>query len=88
MVGGTFGVAVMGALITALGKSKLGDMLPPVPKATRDKLAESLGSGAAQVHGGAIGNAVQQAFVSALNDGLRVAAIGRASCRERVSSVV
>jgi len=75
MVGGTFGVAVMGALITTLGKSKLGDLLPQVPKASRDKLAESLGSGAAQVQGGAVGHAVQQAYVSALNDGLRIAAV-------------
>ena len=31
MVGGTFGVAAMGALITGLGKSKIDDLLPALP---------------------------------------------------------
>jgi EmrB/QacA subfamily drug resistance transporter len=73
MVGGTFGVAVMGALITGVGKSKLDDLLPAVPNGRRQDLAEGLGAGGAHV-GGRIGDAVQQAFVYALNDGLRIAA--------------
>jgi EmrB/QacA subfamily drug resistance transporter len=73
MVGGTFGVAVMGALITGLGKSKLDQQLPNVPDARRHALAESLGAGGAHV-GGRVGDAVQQAFVYALNTGLRIGA--------------
>ena len=33
MVGGTFGVAVMGALIAGLGRSKLDELLPSCPPA-------------------------------------------------------
>jgi hypothetical protein len=73
MVGGTFGVAVMGALVTGLGKSKLDQLLPAVPDGQRHDLAESLGAGGARV-GGQVGDAVQQAFVYALNSGLRIGA--------------
>jgi MFS family permease len=74
MVGGTFGVAAMGALVSGLGKSRLDDLLPNVPESARSKLADSLGAGGAQV-GGQVGDAVQSAFVFALNDGLRIAAV-------------
>jgi MFS family permease len=70
MVGGTFGVAVMGALITALGKSRIGDLLPQLPAHTRERLSESLGAGV----GGQLGDAVKQAYVYSLNHGLRIAA--------------
>jgi EmrB/QacA subfamily drug resistance transporter len=73
MVGGTFGVAVMGALITGLGKSKLDDLLPTMSNAQRQHLADGLGAGGAQV-GGRAGEAVQQAFVYALNNGMRIGA--------------
>jgi len=73
MVGGTFGVAVMGALITGLGKSRLDQLLPAVPDGRRHDLAESLGAGGGHV-GGQVGDAVQQAFVYALNTGLRIGA--------------
>jgi EmrB/QacA subfamily drug resistance transporter len=73
MVGGTFGVAAMGALITGLGKSKIDDLLPAVPAGQRQNLADSLGAGGARV-GGQVGDAVQQAYVYALNDGLRIGA--------------
>jgi hypothetical protein len=74
MVGGTFGVAAMGALITGLGKGRIDDLLPNVPEAQRSKLADSLGAGGAQV-GGQVGSAVQDAYVYALNNGLRIAAV-------------
>src|SRR5690242_9442682 len=45
MVGGTFGVAVMGALISTLGRSSINDHLPQLPAATRATLASSLGEG-------------------------------------------
>jgi hypothetical protein len=73
MVGGTFGVAAMGALITGLGKSKIDDLLPSAPASERQHLADSLGAGGARV-GGQVGDAVNQAFVYALNDGLRIGA--------------
>jgi MFS family permease len=74
MVGGTFGVAAMGALISGLGKSKLDQLLPAVPGARRQELADSLGAGGAQV-GGRAGSAVQDAYVYALNHGLRIGAL-------------
>ena len=73
MVGGTFGVAAMGALITGLGKSKIDDLLPATPAGQRQDLADGLGAGGAHV-GGHVGDAVNQAFVYALNDGLRIGA--------------
>ena len=73
MVGGTFGVAAMGALITGLGKSKIDDLLPSTPASERQHLADSLGAGGTRV-GGQVGDAVNQAFVYALNDGLRIGA--------------
>ena len=74
MVGGTFGVAAMGALVSGLGKSRIDDLLPNVPEGVRSKLADSLGAGGAQVSG-QVGDAVQNAFVYAVNDGLRIAAV-------------
>jgi EmrB/QacA subfamily drug resistance transporter len=74
MVGGTFGVAAMGALVTGLGKGRLDSLLPNLPESARGKLADSLGAGGAQV-GGPVGTAVQDAYVYALNNGLRIAAI-------------
>jgi EmrB/QacA subfamily drug resistance transporter len=74
MVGGTFGVAAMGALVTGLGRGRIDDLLPSLPAAQREKLADALGAGGAQATGEA-GRAVQDAFVYALNNGLRIAAV-------------
>ncbi|HZU40746.1 MAG TPA: MFS transporter [Solirubrobacteraceae bacterium] len=77
MVGGTFGVAVMGALIAGLGRSRLDSALPHVPAAVRAKLAASLGAGGATGGHGApahIVAAVREAFVSALGAGLEIGA--------------
>jgi hypothetical protein len=73
MVGGTFGVAVLGALVAALGKSKLADLLPNASPAARDRLAESLGAGGASA-GGRTAEALNEAFVYALQYGLRLGA--------------
>ena len=73
MVGGTFGVAAMGALVTGLGGHRIDQLLPTVPADRRAALADSLGAGGARV-GGDVGAAVQQAYVYALNSGLRLAA--------------
>jgi EmrB/QacA subfamily drug resistance transporter len=75
MVGGSFGVAAMGALITGLGNHRLGELLPDLSSSARTKLTESLGSGADIHASGRTANAVQDAFVYALNDGLRVGAL-------------
>ena len=47
MVGGTFGVAALGALVASVGRHDLAQSLPRVPEATREKLVDALGSGAA-----------------------------------------
>jgi hypothetical protein len=73
MVGGTFGVAAMGALVTGLGRHRIDALLPSLPSAQRSALADSLGAGGARV-GGDVGAAVQEAYVYALNNGLRLAA--------------
>ncbi len=76
MVGGTFGVAVMGALIATLGRSSIDSHLPQLPAATRETLANSLGGGGVQGHGvpAQVVNAVHEAFVSALGTGLAISA--------------
>jgi MFS family permease len=77
MVGGTFGVAVMGALISTLGRSSINEHLPQLPAATRATLANSLGGGGVQGgHGvpATVVNAVHEAFVSALGTGLAISA--------------
>ena len=76
MVGGTFGVAVMGALISAIGRSKINTLLPNVPAATRAKLVDAIGAGSAPTHHASaqIVSATRDAFVSALGIGLTVGA--------------
>ncbi len=74
MVGSTFGVAVMGALVAAIGGSKIDSLLPHVPAATRDAVKNALGSGAA-IGGHApstIVAAANDAFVTALGTGLLI----------------
>jgi EmrB/QacA subfamily drug resistance transporter len=77
MVGSTFGVAVMGALVATIGRSKIDSGLPHVAAATRAKIADGLGSGAtiSGHHAPAqIVSVVRGAFVSALGTGLTVSA--------------
>jgi EmrB/QacA subfamily drug resistance transporter len=76
MVGGTVGLAVMGALVTTIGRSRLDSSLPKLPAAARAKLASALGSGGApdghaSLH---LVRALHHAFVSALAAGLKVSA--------------
>jgi hypothetical protein len=75
MVGGTFGVAVLGALVSTLGASKLGELLPRVPAATRSTLTAGLGAGT-PAHGipAHVAQAGHEAFVYALQNGLRLGA--------------
>ncbi len=79
MVGGTFGVAALGALVATVGRHDLAQSLPNVPEPARERLVDALGSGAAV--SGAPGNvraASEQAFVDALGTGLTIAAIATA----------
>jgi EmrB/QacA subfamily drug resistance transporter len=78
MIGSTFGVAIMGALVTTIGRGKIDQSLPRLPSGTRAQIADSLGSGGAIAgHQAAPGivDAVEHAFVSALGTGLLVGAI-------------
>jgi EmrB/QacA subfamily drug resistance transporter len=77
MVGSTFGVAIMGALVTTVGRSKIDQLLPHVPAHTRAAIANSLGVGGTVSghHASAQTIAtVREAFVSALSTGLTVGA--------------
>jgi EmrB/QacA subfamily drug resistance transporter len=76
MVGSTFGVAVMGAIVTTVGRSQLSSLLPGVPAHVRGRIASALGSGILP-HGNSpvIVHAVKSAFVSAIGTGLQVGAV-------------
>lgn len=74
MVGGTFGVAVLGALVAAIGRSKLDELLPSLPAGQRAALADGLGSGGALGAAGQVADAAREAFVTALRNGLRLGA--------------
>ncbi|HMD52628.1 MAG TPA: MFS transporter [Solirubrobacteraceae bacterium] len=73
MVGGTFGVAVLGAMVSTLGRSKIDELLPALPAGARSRLASSLGSGGV-LHGVPVRivDASHEAFVYALQYGLRL----------------
>jgi EmrB/QacA subfamily drug resistance transporter len=76
MVGGTFGVAALGALVAAIGRHDLSRSLPQLPHPARERLVDALGAG-----GNAAGTtapvreATQRAFVDALGTGLTISAI-------------
>jgi EmrB/QacA subfamily drug resistance transporter len=75
MVGSTFGVAAMGALVAAIGRHDLARSLPGVPHAARERLVEALGSGAAPSGAPAgVRSAASHAFVDAVGTGLTIAA--------------
>jgi EmrB/QacA subfamily drug resistance transporter len=75
MVGGTFGVAVLGALVAAVGRAHLEDSLPALPAGAREHVVDALGSGAGT--GGAspqVAAAARDAFIGALGDALTLSA--------------
>jgi EmrB/QacA subfamily drug resistance transporter len=80
MVGGTFGVAALGALVASVGRHDLQQSLPGVSEGTRERLAEGLGSGAG-LDGAPqqVVDAAQAAFVDALGTGLTISAIAVAA---------
>ena len=77
MVGGTFGVAIMGALVATLGRSKIDAALPHVPAGTRAAIANSLGDGGEIGHHASaqVVSAIREAFVYALGKGLTIGGI-------------
>jgi EmrB/QacA subfamily drug resistance transporter len=80
MVGGTFGVAALGALVAVVGRHDLQQSLPNVPAGTRDALVDGLGSGAGvQGASSQVVTATQSAFVNALGTGLTISAIAVAT---------
>ena len=75
MVGGTFGVAALGALIAGIGRHDLERSLPRVGGSARDRLVDGLGSGAGLEHApAAVQSASGSAFVDALGTGLTISA--------------
>ncbi len=74
MVGGTFGVAVVGAIIATLGRDKLATLLPHASTSQRSTLVEALGSGAnnANLPGG-VQDALGHTYVYGLSNALFVA---------------
>jgi EmrB/QacA subfamily drug resistance transporter len=75
MVGGTFGVAVIGALVTALGRHRIDELLPGATAGQRQALAEGLGSAGDGNLAGPVADATREAFIYALGNGLRVGAV-------------
>jgi EmrB/QacA subfamily drug resistance transporter len=75
MVGGTFGIAALGALVATVGRHDLEQSLPQVPEGMRERLVDGLGSGAG-LEGAPRGvvAASNAAFVDALSTGLLIAA--------------
>jgi EmrB/QacA subfamily drug resistance transporter len=71
MVGSTFGVAALGAIIATVGRSQLSARLPHVSPAARAHLVDLLGSGASTsrlpVH---VQGALNETYVYALSKGL------------------
>jgi MFS family permease len=71
MVGSTFGVAALGAIIASVGRSQLTTRLPEVASAQRGKLVDLLGSGASTNHlPGHVQSALDGTYVYALTKGL------------------
>ncbi len=78
MVGGTFGVAVMGALVSTIGRAKIDSGLPHLAASTRATIANSLGGGGISATGhpasAQVLATIREAFVSALATGLEIGA--------------
>ena len=72
MVGGTFGVAALGALVSAVGRHDIDSSLPKASAGLRDRLAENLGSVPAKGLAPDVASAATNAFILALHVGLKV----------------
>jgi hypothetical protein len=84
MVGGTFGVAAVGALFQSLSDSKLSSKLADLPLTAAQKtwFLDNLGSGEVQDRvrqlppgtGQRVGDAMRETFISSLSSSLRLSA--------------
>jgi MFS family permease len=79
MVGGTFGIAVLGALVAGIGRSELDRRLPQLAPGEREALSAALGgAGGAGEPGSALPadvvDALHHAFVSAMRTGFAISA--------------
>ena len=76
MVGGTFGVAAIGALFQHLARNELAEDLAGtgVSAATRERIVENLGSGSDGGLGPQAAEAAHNAFIHALSTGMWLAA--------------
>jgi EmrB/QacA subfamily drug resistance transporter len=74
LVGGTLGVAVLGAIVAGLGRGRLAELLPGLSDRERGGLAEHLAARSFPGGDAEIGEAVHEAFISGLAAGLRVSA--------------
>jgi EmrB/QacA subfamily drug resistance transporter len=77
MVGATFGVAVLGAIVAVVGGAKIDTRLGGLSSIAREHLTESLGAGGVQ-SGSAparVVNATHDAFISALGTGMKLSGI-------------
>jgi hypothetical protein len=75
MVGATFGVAALGALVAAVERAKVEEQLPALPAGQREALAHSLGAAASGPGVSAnTSHVLREAFVSALGSGLLMGA--------------
>jgi hypothetical protein len=71
MVGSTFGVAALGAIIATVGRSQLSTRLPHVSAQARTHLVDLLGSGASTTRlPGHVQGALNETYVYALSKGL------------------
>ena len=74
MVGGTFGVAAIGALFQHLARNDLESSLAGVGAAERDRIVENLGSGADVGLSPEAASAAHDAFIHALSSGMWLSA--------------
>jgi EmrB/QacA subfamily drug resistance transporter len=74
MVGGTLGVAIIGAMVSAIGRDQLSGLLPRASSGQLDQLSDSLGAGSGAHLPAAVEHASNLAFTGALGDALVVAA--------------
>src|ERR1700751_4229191 len=71
MIGGTFGVAALGAIIPSVGRNQLATRLPEGAATQRGKLVDMLGSGASTTHLPAhVQGALNETYVYAFTKGL------------------
>jgi EmrB/QacA subfamily drug resistance transporter len=71
MVGSTFGVAALGAIVATVGRSQLATRLPQLDASQRSRLVDLLGSGASTTHLPAhVQSSLNDTYVYALSRGL------------------